>query len=208
MPAHRQMKPPAAIHVPSYGCREASGLIWVRLEDGGAAFEDVVAASGLEDGALFCKSIFVDGSHEFLADLLVGACFPPFSRAPETLPDGGFECSIRERGRGSDESRSVVAWKHRGRGSGAAFSTSYHGTRRSRSVIRVVAETGDDPPEVLVIVLQAMTGERTGLHVLTRSGGSERADRRKRLFFGRWARRLRWFLERPDMPFERFRPWT
>ena len=208
MPAHRRMSPPAAIHVSSYGCREASGLIWVRLEDDGAAFEDLVAAIGLENEALFCKSIFVDGSHESLAELLVGACFPPFSRAPRTSADGGFERSVFERERGSDESRSVVAWKHRGRDPEAVFSTRYHGTRRNRSIVRVVARTGDDPPEVLVIVLQAMTGERTGVHVLTRSGGSERTDRRKRLFFGRWARRLRWSLEFPDMPCEELRPWT
>ena len=90
MPAHRKMTPPATVCVPSYGCREANGLIWVQLADDGAAFDDLAAAGGLETGTLFCKSIFVDGAHDVLADLLVGACFPPFSRAPEPPLGDGF----------------------------------------------------------------------------------------------------------------------
>lgn len=215
MPAHRNMIPPATVCVPSYGCREANGLIWVKLEGDGdasfdaafdAAFDDVTAAGGLETGMLFCKTIFVDGSHEALADLLVAACFPPFARASQTLQDGGFECDILDRGRSPDESHAVVAWKRHG--SDRTFSTSYHGQRQNRSIIRVVAKTEDDSPETLVIALQAMTDKRTGLHLVASSSGEAESDRRKRLYFGHWAQRLRWFLENPDAPFDGFRPWT
>ena len=209
MPAHRDMTPPASIRVPSYGCREANGLIWVKLEGhDDTAFDDLAAASGLEAGMLFCKSIFVDGSHEFLADLLVAACFPPFSRASQSFQDGGFECDILDRGRSPDESHSVVQWKRHGSDPDGAFSTSYHGKRQNRSIIRVVAKTADEPPETLVIALQAMTDQRTGLHLVAQSSGETESDRRRKLYFGRWAQRLRWFLENPDAPFDGFRPWT
>jgi nitrite reductase/ring-hydroxylating ferredoxin subunit len=208
MPAHRNMTPPATICVASYGCREANGLIWVKLEGDGTAFDDLTAASDIETGALFCKSIFVDGAQEPMADLLLGACFPPFSRASDSHLGGGLECDVLDRGRGPEESHAVVAWRRRGGGDQETFSTSYHGTRPTRSVIRVVAKTEDAPPEVLVVALQAMTDQRTGLHVVAQSSGTDETDQEKRLYFGRWARRLRWFLENPEGPFDGFRPWV
>jgi nitrite reductase/ring-hydroxylating ferredoxin subunit len=209
MPAHRSMTPPATICVPSYGCREANGLIWVKLEgDDDTAFDDLAAASDHATGMLFCKSIFIDGSHEFLADLLVAACFPPFARSSEPFQDGGFRCDILDRGRSPDESHAVVAWKRHGGDPDGAFSTSYHGKRQHPSLIRVVAKTEGDSPEILVIALQAMTDKRTGLHLVAQSTGTDETDQRKRLYFGRWAQRLRWFLENPDAPFDGFRPWT
>jgi nitrite reductase/ring-hydroxylating ferredoxin subunit len=208
MPAHRKMTPPPTVCVPSYGCIEANGLIWVKLEGDGAALDNLAAASGIETGALFCKSLFVDGSHESLADLLVGVCFPPFSRASEALPDEGFACDVLDQGRGLDESHAVVAWRRRGGEPGGGFSTSYHGKRQNGSVLRVVAKTEDEAPETLVVALHAMTDQRTGVHLVAQSTGNDETDRRKQLYFGRWAQRLRWFLEHPEAPFDGFRPWT
>jgi nitrite reductase/ring-hydroxylating ferredoxin subunit len=210
MPAHRKMTPPASVCVPSYGCREAGGLIWIRLEgDGdGDGFDDAAAAGDTQADALFCKSIFVDGSLETLADRLVGAYFLPASRALEAMPGAGFEGEVLDHGRGADESHAVVAWRRRGSEPEEAFSTSYHGMRPARSVIRIVAKTEDEPPEALMLALQAMTERRTGVHLAAQSSGNDETDRQRRLYFGRWARRLRWFLEHPEAPFDGFRPWT
>ncbi|MGI9507475.1 MAG: hypothetical protein ACR2RE_30930, partial [Geminicoccaceae bacterium] len=209
MPAHRKMTPPATVCVPTYACREANGLIWVRLEgDGDTTFEDVRAASGHETGMLFCKSIFVECSHEVLANLLVAACFPPFSRTFQPFGEGTFEGDILDQGRSPHESHSVIAWAPHGSDSEGAVSTSYHGQRQNGSIIRVVAKTENESPETLVIALQVMTDKRTGLHLVTPSSGETESDRRRKLYFGHWAQRLRWFLENPDAPFDGYRPWT
>jgi nitrite reductase/ring-hydroxylating ferredoxin subunit len=208
MPAHRKMTPPATVCVASYGCREANGLIWVKLADDGAAFDGLAAASSLEDGVVFCKSIFVDSSHEALADLLVAACFPPFSHASRRFRDDGFACEVLDQGRGPGESHAVVAWRRNGGEPGEVFSTSYHGKRPHPSLIRVVANTEGERPETLVVALQAMTDQRTGVHLVAQSTGKDETDRRKQLYFSRWAKHLRWFLEHPEAPFDGFRPWT
>jgi hypothetical protein len=89
-----------------------------------------------------------------------------------------------------------------------AFPTSYHGQCQNGSIIRVVAKTEDEAPETLVVALHAMTDRRTGVHLVAQSTGNDETDRRKQLYFGRWAQRLRWFLEHPEAPFDGFRPWT
>ena len=61
----------------------------------------------------------------------------------------------------------------------------------SSSVIRIDAQFGNDSASI-VLAIQPITQDRTGLHVL--AGDGTAAERRH---YADWTRRLRWFMENP-----------
>ena len=72
------------------------------------------------------------------------------------------------------------------------------------SVVRINARINarsSDGLASVVLAIQPITQDRTGLHVL--AGGDNAAER---LHYADWARRLRWFMETPDAAIASWRP--
>lgn len=189
IPAHPEMPPPESFCVSTYPSHERHGLIWAST----GAPEDRPPALGEMGGDLvFCRSLNVHAAPEDVAERTSRALFPPFRapglsglhRASAPDADGLYRC----------------AWTS---GDGGSIEVAYESSEIAPGVLSVLARQGD-AVETVVMAFQPISSGRTGVHILAGGGGSTA----QRLHMAEWGRRLRWFLENPEVETSSWRPFA
>lgn len=206
MPAQPGIKPPAAVCVPTFACREKHSLIWVNPEGRGSIDPDkLLDSSALVDDGLFCKSLFVDGQLEDIFGMLLSACYPPFAQLHDTVGAASLEADSSMDSSNDDGRGYSVRWMSPEVGRNIV-EVRYNSRRLSTNLIEIQSILNDGESDALLIALQMISTNRCGLHLVTSATGDVDKDRKKRLHYSHWAHRLRWFLHHPTAEFDGYRP--
>lgn len=190
IPAMPETKPPKALCTKTYKTREAIGLIWLHLGEQDSSADAFLNHQAAANNTVFCRSLYVDRSHEALLEKLKGSIFLPHKLQLELSSDNWINSEsdrLPTEGSGQSYKCQWIAGEEK-------VSVEYTSRLLAPGVFAIDANTFG---ESLILALQPIGDNKTGIHI---SVQSESADGALRLHYAKWAKTMRWMLENDQSP--------
>ena len=189
IPAHPQLTPPKTICLQTYAVRERHALVWLAVDDNGAAaLETWLDRVALPEGAEATpvRSLYVEADAASVRRAMATLFVPPFTGSAtgaELVDDGGESATWSVDGRHRD--------------------VSYLRTLACPAVGTVAVRGEELPLQGLLYALQDTGNGRIGVHLAALWAGAAPAAYRAML--SRHLRRVEWFLRNPNEPAAQWR---